>query len=205
MPMSSLVVRSWHPVQYLPILFSAANCSSLLSLCLFRLNPPAGTTGGDWRGNYASRFLIPSFAKAGARFHTLVASALVRFMWAVSSAFGRPVPMLMLSLPIQVHTGCCHPPRRHASLVLQALAAGKHVFVEKPLLLTAEELIAIEAAYTGDHLLMVGFNRRFAPLLIALKQQLQTCNGPKSFVYTCGAIPLTTGSKIPLLVVVACL
>ena len=44
---------------------------------------------------------------------------------------------------------------------------------------------------------MVGFNRRFAPLLIAL-QQLQTCNGPKSFVYTCnaGAIHLTTGSKI---------
>ena len=46
----------------------------------------------------------------------------------------------------------------HASLVQQALAAGKHVFVEKPLCLTAEELAAIEEAHTGEKLLMVGFN-----------------------------------------------
>ena len=58
------------------------------------------------------------------------------------------------------------------SFVQQALAAGKHVFVEKPLCLTAEELTTIEAAHTGEHLLMVGFNRRFAPLLIDLQQQL---------------------------------
>ena len=67
----------------------------------------------------------------------------------------------------------------HALLVQQALAAGKHVFVEKPLCLTAEELTAIEAAHTGEQLLMVGFNRRFAPLLIDLQQQLQRFSGPK--------------------------
>ena len=67
----------------------------------------------------------------------------------------------------------------HAQLVQQALAAGKHVFVEKPLCLTAEELTAIEAAHTGEQLLMVGFNRRFAPLLIDLQQQLSPPQWPQ--------------------------
>jgi predicted dehydrogenase len=61
------------------------------------------------------------------------------------------------------------------------------VFVEKPLCLTAEELTSIEAAHTGEQLLMVGFNRRFAPLLLDLRQQLTRLSGPKAFVYTCNA------------------
>jgi predicted dehydrogenase/threonine dehydrogenase-like Zn-dependent dehydrogenase len=55
----------------------------------------------------------------------------------------------------------------HARQVCSALAAGKHVFCEKPLALSEEELQAIETALgdsQGKHLLMVGFNRRFAPL-----------------------------------------
>jgi predicted dehydrogenase/threonine dehydrogenase-like Zn-dependent dehydrogenase len=53
----------------------------------------------------------------------------------------------------------------HAAQVVEALRAGKHVFVEKPLALSFEELEAIEAAYheVGDRLLAVGFNRRFSP------------------------------------------
>ncbi len=50
----------------------------------------------------------------------------------------------------------------HARYVLQALQAGKHVFVEKPLCLILEELGEIEAACAASSL-MVGFNRRFAP------------------------------------------
>lgn len=52
----------------------------------------------------------------------------------------------------------------HAGYVLEALAHGKHVFVEKPLCTHPEALGAIRAAYeeAGVHL-MVGFNRRFAP------------------------------------------
>ncbi len=55
----------------------------------------------------------------------------------------------------------------HASLVVKSLLADKHVFVEKPLCLTEEELQDIRAVYekkasTGLHL-MVGFNRRFSP------------------------------------------
>jgi len=89
----------------------------------------------------------------------------------------------------------------HAALVQQALAAGKHVFVEKPLCLTAAELSAIETAYTGKQRLMVGFNRRFAPLLVELQQQLVRLSGPKAFVYTCnaGAIPADHWTQDPAL------
>jgi predicted dehydrogenase len=52
----------------------------------------------------------------------------------------------------------------HGRQVAAALAAGKHVFVEKPLCLTLEELAEIERAVTsGGGVLTVGFNRRFAP------------------------------------------
>ncbi len=59
----------------------------------------------------------------------------------------------------------------HAAQTLAALAAGKHVFCEKPLALTLADLDQIEAALSapGAPLLMVGFNRRFAPLALKLR------------------------------------
>lgn len=58
----------------------------------------------------------------------------------------------------------------HAEQVRNALMAGKHVFVEKPLALNNEELSAIydQLLDTGDRLLLTGFNRRFAPLALKL-------------------------------------
>ncbi len=54
----------------------------------------------------------------------------------------------------------------HSNLVLKALQAGKHVFVEKPLAINNGQLSAISKQLTADDcpLLTVGFNRRFAPL-----------------------------------------
>ncbi len=60
----------------------------------------------------------------------------------------------------------------HADLVVEALRAGKHVLVEKPLCLTDEELGRIAVAFDGSRLLMVGFNRRFAPLAQKVKAML---------------------------------
>lgn len=55
----------------------------------------------------------------------------------------------------------------HAHQVINGLCAGKHVFCEKPLALNREELVEVAAALQGsDRLLMVGYNRRFAPLSI---------------------------------------
>jgi len=52
----------------------------------------------------------------------------------------------------------------HAELAAAALAAGKAVFVEKPLALDEEQLRGVEATLTESSILMVGFNRRFAPM-----------------------------------------
>ena len=166
------------------------------------LHPGQPLLGVIGAGNYASRMLIPAFAKAGARFHTLAASSGIGPVH-VGRKFGfrqasTDVPALLADPSCNsVVIATRHD--SHASLVQQALAAGKHVFVEKPLCLTAEELTAIEAVHTGEQLLMVGFNRRFAPLLIDLQKQLQCLSGPKAFVYTCnaGAIPADHWTQDP--------
>ena len=59
----------------------------------------------------------------------------------------------------------------HAAMAEEALLAGKHVFVEKPLALTEEELERVVAAREkSKKILMVGFNRRFSPLALKVKQ-----------------------------------
>jgi predicted dehydrogenase/threonine dehydrogenase-like Zn-dependent dehydrogenase len=60
----------------------------------------------------------------------------------------------------------------HASLASAALRMGKSVFVEKPLALAPEQLHEVEEAIDDDSLLMVGFNRRFAPLVERLESEL---------------------------------
>ena len=78
----------------------------------------------------------------------------------------------------------------HAALVVAALGAGKHVFCEKPLCLSEEELVEIVRAYeiTDSHpLLMVGFNRRFAPMAVRMKNYLQEINEPLAMHYRVNA------------------
>lgn len=59
----------------------------------------------------------------------------------------------------------------HAAHVQKALRSGKHVFVEKPLALTTEEVDAIDALVRGrDRLVMVGFNRRFSPAAAEIRR-----------------------------------
>lgn len=76
----------------------------------------------------------------------------------------------------------------HASQTIQALRAGKHVFVEKPLVLTDEELqnSILEKAKTSLSV-MVGFNRRFAPLMQKAKTLLGSVSEPINVVITVNA------------------
>jgi predicted dehydrogenase/threonine dehydrogenase-like Zn-dependent dehydrogenase len=68
---------------------------------------------------------------------------------------------------------------QHASQALAALEAGKHVFVEKPMALTADECLALYSAVEkSGKQLTVGFNRRYAPSYLVLKQQLLKRTGP---------------------------
>jgi predicted dehydrogenase/threonine dehydrogenase-like Zn-dependent dehydrogenase len=73
----------------------------------------------------------------------------------------------------------------HAALVLEALQAGKHVFVEKPLALNREELEEIRQAYDGAVSLTVGFNRRFSPHIQKVKQL--TGDAPMNVIATMNA------------------
>ena len=81
----------------------------------------------------------------------------------------------------------------HARLVAECLAAGKNVYVEKPLALTIDELDKIQSSILNNKssILMVGFNRRFAPHIVKMKSLLDTKKQPKSFIFTinAGAIP----------------
>jgi predicted dehydrogenase/threonine dehydrogenase-like Zn-dependent dehydrogenase len=84
----------------------------------------------------------------------------------------------------------------HAAMVCDALCAGKAVFVEKPLAVDPDQLQAILAAAgdSGNDRLMVGFNRRFAPLLVDLKDHFGTRNGPVQVRYDINAGRLEAGS-----------
>ncbi|MCF7811932.1 Gfo/Idh/MocA family oxidoreductase, partial [bacterium] len=93
-------------------------------------------------------------------------------------------------------------PRLHAPMTLQALRAGKHVLVEKPLCLTSEELEEIQAFYEGSHnsqltshsspLLLTGFNRRFSPHIQRIKEMVDKRTNPMIINYrmNAGYIPL---------------
>jgi predicted dehydrogenase len=84
----------------------------------------------------------------------------------------------------------------HAKLVCRALATGKAVFVEKPLALTRAETDQIAEAVetTGNDRLMVGFNRRFAPLLTAMRKDFGATAATASTRYLVNAGPLASGS-----------
>jgi predicted dehydrogenase len=158
-----------------------------------KATPAIGFLGA---GNYAGRVLIPAFKATGASLHTLVSSGGVSavhhghkhgFMRASTD------PAAMLTDPAIDVVVVATRHDSHAQYVLQALRAGKHVFVEKPLCLTLQELTEIEAEIANhpDVRLMVGFNRRFAPQVVRVKQLLAGIADPKCFVMTvnAGTIP----------------
>lgn len=80
----------------------------------------------------------------------------------------------------------------HANLTLKALSAGKHVFVEKPLAISEDELISIKKFFEEDTktfkpVLMVGFNRRFSPFALEIKKHLQNRINPVIINYRVNA------------------
>jgi predicted dehydrogenase len=91
----------------------------------------------------------------------------------------------------------------HAEIVLAALRAGKHVFVEKPLCLTTAELDEIASVYAekaGIGLrLAVGFNRRFSPHFVKAKEFLGDRRNPLVMTYrvNAGALPADHWTQDP--------
>jgi polar amino acid transport system substrate-binding protein len=80
----------------------------------------------------------------------------------------------------------------HAELVIKALQAEKHVFVEKPLALDEESLMRIvEEAQKRPHLkILTGFNRRFSPPVTTMKAYFRSLLEPLAVMYRVNAGPL---------------
>jgi predicted dehydrogenase/threonine dehydrogenase-like Zn-dependent dehydrogenase len=152
-------------------------------------------------GNYAGAVLIPAFKRAGAELQVVASQSGVTGTHA-GRKFGFAETTTSTDAIFQdeaidaVVVSTRHD--SHARFVGKALASGKHVFVEKPLALTVDELADLErardaaVAHRGRApMVMVGFNRRFAPHVQKMKQLLQGQHEPKALVMTvnAGAIP----------------
>jgi predicted dehydrogenase/threonine dehydrogenase-like Zn-dependent dehydrogenase len=160
----------------------------------------AAVTGFIGAGDYGGRVLIKAFARAGAVLDTVVSATGVSAAWR-GRRFGfrqtssDPAAVLAAGGIDTVCIATRHD--SHGSYVRATIRAGKHVFVEKPLCLTLAELDEIEAdlaqaAQAGRaRLLMVGFNRRFAPMVVKAKALLAAAPQPKAMVMTvnAGAVP----------------
>lgn len=189
---------------------SNLNRTELLSRKV-KLNTPAAYQPTDvvcsflGAGNYASRVLIPAFKEGGAKLHSLASSGGVSGVHhGKKHGFAHSVTdeaeVYRDSAVNTVVIATQH--NLHAKQALAALQAGKHVFVEKPLALTLDELDELEAVYQdtgGKQHLMVGFNRRFAPLVQQMKTLLSASKQPKSFIMTmnAGEIPADHWTQDP--------
>ncbi|MEP9381733.1 bi-domain-containing oxidoreductase [Nocardioides sp. KR10-350] len=143
-------------------------------------------------GSYASSMLLPHLAQLGdaAYLHTVAttrslsaANAQRSFGFAHTTTDAEEVlasPEIDAVFVVTRH-------HSHAAFVRRALEAGKAVFVEKPLALSEDEVAAIleTVAATGNDRVMVGFNRRFAPLVRQLRDGLG--RGPKHVRYLVNA------------------
>ncbi|RZV47988.1 MAG: dehydrogenase, partial [Sphingomonadaceae bacterium] len=167
--------------------------------------PAAGepVVGFIGAGNYASRVLIPAFKDAGADLRTIVSaggtSGVIHGRKNDFAEAGADTSALLADESIN-SVAIVTRHNSHASLTVDALNAGKHVFVEKPLGLTMSDIDAVEAAHAKtDRLLMVGFNRRFSPLTRKMKTLLDGVPEPKAFIMTmnAGAIPADHWSQDP--------
>lgn len=166
----------------------------------------ASTTGSNvavafiGSGNYATGVLIPAFKDAGAGIDTVVSNSGLTGVHAaskhgISEASTDSADVIQNSDIDAVVISTRHD--SHAALALESLQQGKHVFVEKPLCLTLDELADIETQVgkvdetKAAPLLMIGFNRRFSPHVQKIKSLLVEAPGPKSIVITvnAGAIP----------------
>ena len=173
--------------------------------------PPSGTPtcGFLGAGNYASRVLMPAFRDGGI-LHTVVTSSGVS-----GTHFGKKFGFRHTSTDsaivfdnAEINTVVVATRHdTHGQFVCEALRAGKNIFVEKPLAITQKELDAIAAEHQAQHvdagskpLLMVGFNRRFAPQIVRMKELLTHAKASKSFIITvnAGEIPADHWTQDPL-------
>lgn len=152
-------------------------------------------------GNYASQVLIPAFKNTPAVLKTVVSAQGVSGLHAGRKygfeEAGTETEAVLTDPDVNVVVVATRHDS-HARYVCDTLRARKHVFVEKPLAITRQQLEDIQKTYnevnadgTAALLLMVGFNRRFAPHVQRMKTLLSAVREPRTLVMTvnAGALP----------------
>ena len=150
-----------------------------------------GTMAIVGAGNFTSAMILPSLKKAKASVKTIVSSAGLSST-TLAKKYGIPNSSTgleaVLSDPEIDGVVIATQHHRHAGMTLKALQAGKQVFVEKPLCLTESELKSIVSAVqeTGNTV-TVGFNRRFSPHSVKIKELIGKKTGPMNVIATMNA------------------
>ena len=148
-----------------------------------RLSAPASHLDVIGAGNFARTMLLPHL-KDRIPFgtvvnHTALSANHVKAKFGFAEAATEATALFAKQESSAVLIATRH--HLHAPLVKAALAAKRHVFVEKPLCLTREELTEIDTALAkSSGSVQVGFNRRFARASVELKKLLHTTPGPKT-------------------------
>lgn len=157
-------------------------------------------------GSFAQTFLLPKVAGSGrvrlesicTRSGLTAADTGKRFGFA--RAVSSPSGIMSDDRTDAVFIATRHD--RHGPETLEALRAGKHVFVEKPLCLSSAELRAIADAYKASPeppVLLVGFNRRFSKAAAAARRFLAETGHPlvMNYAVAAGRIPLDHWTQDP--------
>jgi len=146
-------------------------------------SPTAGGVGVIGCGNFAARVLVPELRRQGASPSAFAsANGLSAKLLAGSAATATTDTAVLLDHPGLSTVIIATRHDEHGTFALAALAAGKSVWVEKPLALTEADLDAtIAVARSSAGILTVGFNRRFAPLAIRLRAALAARPGARRF------------------------
>ncbi len=133
-------------------------------------------------GSFAQSYLIPNVKASGASLDGVVTSRGITAK-NVANKFGFNFCSSSVNDVLgkqEVNTiFFATPHNSHAELTIQSLQAGKAVFVEKPLAINTDQLQeVIETKKKHNHPLMVGFNRRFAPVSIQVKKEFASAGEP---------------------------
>ncbi len=137
---------------------------------------PAGQPIGGiiGAGNFTAAVLLPGLKKAGLSISTIASAG---GLSAATLATKFDIPNVTTDYHELLNDAAINTVfittrhHQHAAMTIAALQAGKHVFVEKPLAITQQQLDdVIAAAAASDKTISVGFNRRFAPLAVRMKQ-----------------------------------
>ncbi|MFT5548672.1 MAG: putative dehydrogenase/threonine dehydrogenase-like Zn-dependent dehydrogenase [Candidatus Azotimanducaceae bacterium] len=168
-----------------------------ISLSKSSASPSAPVIGFIGAGNYASSVLVPAFKATSARLKSIasaggVSSVHVGKKHGIEEATTDTEALLVDAEVNALVISTRH--NSHARWVRAGLENGKHIFVEKPLTLTRDELtdlVSYIETIEAPPIVMVGFNRRYAPHVQIIKKQLASKTQAKSLVMTinAGAIP----------------